>query len=88
MIGSGRGPFRMSGRILWISRSGRLALPDVRELSGDPLSCPGGVGGYSRCLVVVRRTSLMSRSGQKSLPYVCEWSDGPPGCPGVVGRPY
>ena len=84
-------PSRMSGRTSQksggtyrMSGSGRLALPNVQEWSGDPPVCPGVVG----------RPSRMSGCGpdtvpnhRKDLPDVQEWSGVPPGCPGVVGRP-
>ena len=55
----------MSGRRFWIFRSGRLALPDVREWSGDPPGCLGVVGGPPGCLGVVWRHSRMFlRSGR------------------------
>ena len=62
----------MSGRILWISRSGQLTLPDVREWSGVSPGCPGVVGGAPGCPGVVGRPSRMSGSGQENLPYVWE----------------
>ena len=52
-----------------MSKSGREALPNVREWSGGPPECPGMIG----------RPSLMSGSGRESLPNVLEWSGGPPG---------
>ena len=76
-------------------RSGWEALPDVRELSGDP---PGCAGGSPRFLRVVERPSWMTKNGLETIPdvrevhpdvrevipEVREWSGGPPGCPGVV----
>ena len=53
--------------------SGRVALPDIREWSGDPAKCPGVVGVLPEC--------------SKELADVREWLGGPLGCPGVVGRP-
>ena len=75
-----------------MSLSGRLALPDVRQLSGgcpagppdvrewsrDPPGCPGAP---TRCSVVVGWLSQMSRSGQNTLPDVREGSGCPPACP-------
>ena len=68
-----------------MSRSGREALPDVRdalldvrELSGSPHGCPG----------VFERSSRMSGSGLEALSDVQELSGGSHRCPEVVGRPY
>ena len=70
-----------------MSGSGREALPNVREWSGDP-------HGFLR---VVGRPSRMSGSGRESLLDVREWSGDPRRfagvfgrhhrCPEVVGRP-
>ena len=73
-----------------MSGSGRQALLDDREWSGDPPGCPKVVG----------RPSWMTGSGLETLPDVQEahpdvlevlpdvreGSGGPPGYPGVVGR--
>ena len=65
-----------------MSGSGRDALGDVREWSGDPPGCPGVVGRHSR----------MSGSGWETFPDVREahpdvreWSGGPPKCQQVIG---
>ena len=58
-----------------MSWSGREAISDVRECSGDP---PG-------CLGVFGMPFQGSRSGREDFPDVREWSGGPPGSPGVVG---
>ena len=80
-----------------MSRSGRDALPDVREWSGRPPGCPEVVG----------TPSWMSGNGRVALKDLREWSEGPTdvrewsggprgfagvvgrstGCPGVLGRP-
>ena len=51
-----------------MSDSGRLALQDVREWSGDSPGCPVVVGWLSR----------MFGSGQDAFPNVREWSGDPP----------
>ena len=53
-----------------MSGSGREALPNVREGSGDPPGCPGVIG----------RPSQMSGRGREALPDIWEWSGDPPGC--------
>ena len=68
MARSGRKACRMSG-------SGRKAIPNVWEWSGDPPGCPGMVGGPPSCPGMVRgppgcpgvveRLSRMSRSGRR-----------------------
>ena len=58
----------MSGRPSRMSRSGREAVPDVREWSKD----------YFECLRVVKRPSRMFGSGRKTLPDVRGWSGDPP----------
>ena len=74
--------------------SGRETLPDVRQLSGGPSRCLGGVGIRSR---MSGRPSRMSGSGWEDfsdvrecwedLPNVRKWSRHTPGCLGVVGGP-
>ena len=74
------------------------ALLDVREYSGGPTGCPGGVGMPFRMSAVVgslfcmsrsgRGSSRMSGSGPEALPDDREWSGVPTGCPGVVGRTF
>ena len=64
-------------RLYRMSGSGRKAIPNVREWSGDSLGCPGVVGWPSQ----------LPRSGLEILSDVREWSGGPPRCPGVVERP-
>ena len=86
MSGSGREPFRMSGRILWIFRSDWLALSDVQEWSGDSPGCPGVVGGTPVCPEVVGRHSRLSGSGQEALSEVQERLGGPTRCLVVVKR--
>ena len=89
-----RRPSRMTERRSRISGSGRVALPDIREWSGDPAKCLGVVGRPSR-MSGIRLKSLLEvwetlsdvRSGRESLPDVREWSLGPLGGPEVVGRP-
>ena len=54
-----------------MSGSGRIALPDVRELSA----------GLSRCPGVVGRPSRMSMSGQEIFPNVQELWGETTGCP-------
>ena len=66
-----------------MSGSSWVALPDVRECSGDPLGCLEVVGSPSR---MSGRPSCMSGRGQEALPYVREWLRRPPGYPGVFGR--
>ena len=61
-----------------MSRSGREALPDVREWSVGHTGCPGVIG----------RPSQMSGSGREAILDVREWLKGPCGCPGMVGRPF
>ena len=56
MSGSGREACRVSG-------SGRKAIPNVQEWSGDTPRCPG----------VVRSPSRVSGSIRKTLPNVLEW---------------
>ena len=51
-----------------MSRSGREAILNVRELSGVPPGCPGVVG----------RPSWKSGSGREAFPDVQEWSVGHP----------
>ena len=63
--------------------SGRVALPDVREWSGNPPECLVGPLGYPG---VVGRPSRMSGSYRESLTNVREWVGGPPGCLGVFVR--
>ena len=58
-------------------RSGRNALGDVREWSGDLHGCSGVVG----------RPSRVSVSGRDALGDVRQWSGCPTGWPGVDGRP-
>ena len=77
-----------------MSGSGRVALPGVWQLSGDPSECSGVVGGPFGCSRVVWRPSRMSGNGRETLPNVQEalwavWecSEGPLGCEEVVGRP-
>ena len=65
MSGSGRRHSRISG-------SGQVALPVVREWSGDPAKCLGGVGRPPGC--------------PRGFADVWEWSRGLSECPGVVGR--
>ena len=65
MSGSGGRPSRLSG-------SGREALPDFWEWSGDPYRCLGVVGDPPGCPGVVGRPSWMSGSGQETLPDVQE----------------
>ena len=60
-----------------MSRSGREALPNVREWSGGPPGCPGLVG----------RPNWMSVSGLEANAEVWEWSGGHPGCPAVIWKP-
>ena len=78
----------MTGKILWISSSGRLALPDVRDWSEAFPNVREWSGIYPRCSegptgcpVVVGWPSRMSRSGLEALPDVWVWSGDPPGCP-------
>ena len=63
--------FVSSRRPTWISWSGREALPDVRQWSGDTPEYPGVVG----------RLSWISNSGWETMPDVREWSKGHPGFP-------
>ena len=58
-----------------MSRSGRVALGDVREWLGVPPGCP----------VVVGRPSRMSGNGREAFGDVRKWSEGPPECLEVVG---
>ena len=77
-----------------MSRSGREALPDVREAHLDVREWSGVSLGY---LGVVGRLPRMSESGRDALQNVRmwwkaltesrEWSGGPPECPEVVGGP-
>ena len=53
-----------------MSVSGREAILDVREWSGNPLECPGCPPGYPG---VVGSPSQMSGSCQDTLPEVPEW---------------
>ena len=63
-----------------MTKSGREALPDVRECSRGTVGCPGVVGGTSICPGVVERhsqmsgcvwrPSRMSGSGREALPDV------------------
>ena len=86
MSGSGR-------EILPDVRECRETLMDVREWSGDPPKCPGGLPG---CSPVAVKPPQMSGSGRKALldirewwvafKDVREWTGGPPGCPIVVGE--
>ena len=57
-----------------MSRSGREALPDVREWSGYPPGFPAVVGWPSLMYGSGREAYLMYRSGQKAIPNVREWS--------------
>ena len=59
------------GRPTRMSRRGREALPDGREVLPDVRSG--------------QDASHMSGSVREAFPDVWEWSGGPPGCPGVVG---
>ena len=78
-----------------MSRSGREALPNVREWSDGPPACPGVVGKpsrmswrHSQMSGVVGRPSPMFGCGREVLLDVREYSTCPPKCPGVVGRPF
>ena len=55
-----------------MSGSGREAIPDVQELSEDPLGCPGVVGGLPECPGVVGSPSLMSKGCREALMEVLE----------------
>ena len=88
-------PSRKSGSPYRMSGSGREALPDVWEESGDPPECLVGLpgcsevlGGPSKYPEVVGRPSRMSASGRKALSDGREWSRCSLGCPGAVGMPY
>ena len=65
--------------------SGREALLDDREWSGDPSESQAVVGRPSRMSLSGQRPSRMSGSGQKAFLDVCEWSGGPLRSPEVVG---
>ena len=83
-----------------MSVSGREALPDVREWSGERQPMTGRFSQMSRvvgkppeCPGVVGRHSRICGSGRKALPDVLEalldireWSGGPPGCQGMVTK--
>ena len=77
-----------------MSKSGRVALPDVRECTGDPAKCPGVVGGptdvreASQMSRSVREAPLMFGSCWESLTDVREWSKDYVEFPGVVMRPF
>ena len=71
----------------WMSGSGRVALLDVLERSGDPFKGPGVVGGPPGCPGVVGRPSRMFGSGREAIKNAREWSGIPPRCSGVVGMP-
>ena len=69
-----------------MTESGREALPDVREWSGDPPGYPRVVGGTHvwsvippGCGGVVRKQSRMSGNSRKALLNVREWLGVPPG---------
>ena len=65
-------------------RSGREALPDVREwLVGLPDVLQWS-GGPPECPEVVERPSRKSSSSRKAFPDDHDWSGVPPECPGVV----
>ena len=55
------------GRLSRMSGSGREALSEVQELSGDPPGFPGVVGKPSRMFGVVGRPSRMSGCGREYL---------------------
>ena len=48
-LGGQPGASRMVMTPSWLSGNGRVALPDVREWSGDPAECPGVVRGPPGC---------------------------------------
>ena len=64
-----------------MSKSGRVALPNVWDRSRGPPICPGVVGRPPSLLGVVRKPFRMTGSSQKALPNVRKWSGNPPGCP-------
>ena len=70
-----------------MSGSGREALQDVWDWSGDPDECLGVMGGPHGCQGVVGRPSPMFRSDWDVLPNVQGWLRGPPGLPGMFRRP-
>ena len=74
----------MSGRLVWMSKSGREALLDVRKARLDVRKWLRGPPG---CSGVVGMPYRMSGSGRLAIPDVREWSGGHPGRPRVVGRP-
>ena len=47
--------------------SGVVALPNVREWSGDPAECSGVVGRPAKCPGVVGRPSRMPGSSSEAL---------------------
>ena len=71
-----------------MSKSVRVALPNVRDRSRGPPICPGVVGGPYGYSGVVRKPSQMSGSGRETPLVYREWSGDPPGLPGVVGKPF
>ena len=98
MSGSGRETLLDVREAHTESRSGRKALPDVRELLGGLHGCPGVVKSPSRMTGSVRdsfpdvrvfgRPSQMTGSVRESFPDVQEESGAPYGCLGVVGTPF
>ena len=85
----------MVGRPSRLSRSGRETLPEVRNLSEDPLRGPKLVGRPSEGPEEVGIPSQRSESGWETLPEVRKcletvpevwnWLGGPPGDPKVLG---
>ena len=93
MSRSDRQAFRMS-------RSGREALPHVREWSGGPPACPGEARSPSRLAESGREAFTGGweafpdgrvwtgglTGGREAHPDVREWSGDPPKCQGGFGR--
>ena len=72
MFGSGLETLPDVRKPLRMTDSDRIALLDVRALSGDPPGWPGVVGGPYKYPGVVGRPTRMSGSGWETLPDVRE----------------
>ena len=80
-----------------MSENGRVAFPDVRELSKVPTDtwewwrgsprCQGVVGMPSRMSGSFQKAPRIPGSGRKALPDIREWLGCLPGCLGVVASP-
>ena len=80
-----------------MSENGRVAFPDVRELSKVPTDtrewwrgsprCQGVVGMPSQMFGSFQKAPQIPWSGREALPDVREWLGCPPGCLAVDASP-